>query len=146
MSFDLGLDGKRALVTGGTKGTGAAVVEALAAAGVRVVTTARTRPERGVEGVHYVAADLLTAEGCARVAEEVIQELGGIDILVNVLGGSSAPAGGFIALSDEEWQKEINHNLMPAVRLDRALLPSMISQGAGVIIPCNVDSASAAFA
>lgn len=134
MSFDLGLDGKRALVTGGTKGTGAAVVEALAAAGVRVVTTARTLPERGVEGVHYVAADLLTAEGCARVAEEVIQELGGIDILVNVLGGSSAPAGGFIALSDEEWQKEINHNLMPAVRLDRALLPSMISQGAGVII------------
>ncbi|PPC76750.1 short-chain dehydrogenase [Pokkaliibacter plantistimulans] len=134
MSFDPGLEGKRALVTGGTKGTGAAVVEALAAAGVRVVTTARTRPERGVEGVHYVAADLLTAEGCARVAEEVIQELGGIDILVNVLGGSSAPAGGFIALSDEEWQKEINHNLMPAVRLDRALLPSMISQGAGVII------------
>jgi NAD(P)-dependent dehydrogenase (short-subunit alcohol dehydrogenase family) len=76
----------------------------------------------------------MTAQGCAEVAEEVLRAFGGIDILVNVLGGSSAPAGGFAALTDEEWQKEIDHNLMPAVRLDRALLPSMIAQGSGVIV------------
>jgi len=64
----------------------------------------------------------------------VLQQLGGIDILVNVLGGSSAPGGGFAALDDTEWSKELNQNLMPAVRLDRALLPSMIAQRAGVII------------
>jgi NAD(P)-dependent dehydrogenase (short-subunit alcohol dehydrogenase family) len=64
----------------------------------------------------------------------VRQHLGGIDILVNVVGGSSAPAGGFAALSDSEWSKELDLNLMSAVRLDRALLPSMIAQRSGVII------------
>ncbi|MBB4186228.1 NAD(P)-dependent dehydrogenase (short-subunit alcohol dehydrogenase family) [Sinorhizobium terangae] len=134
MNFDLGLEGQRALVTGGTKGTGAAVVQALLAAGARVATTARTVPEPKAEGPHYIAADLMAAEGCAKVADEVLAHFGGIDIVVNVLGGSSAPAGGFAALSDEEWLKELNHNLMPAVRLDRALLPAMIARGSGVII------------
>ncbi|WP_146751223.1 SDR family NAD(P)-dependent oxidoreductase, partial [Pseudomonas aeruginosa] len=68
------------------------------------------------------------------VANSVLEQLGGIDILVNALGGSSAPGGGFAALGDTEWSKELNQNLMPAVRLDRALLPSMIAQGSGVII------------
>ena len=63
-----------------------------------------------------------------------MKQLGGIDILVNVLGGSSAPGGGFAALDDALWSKELNQNLMPAVRLDRALLPSMIAQRSGVII------------
>ncbi len=52
---------------------------------------------------------------------------------LHVVGGSSAPAGGLAALGDE-WQKELNLNLLPAVRLDRALLPAMIEQGAGVIV------------
>ncbi len=134
MSLDLGLAGKRALVTGGTKGVGAAVVEALLAVGARVAATARSVPEGAPGNVHYIAADLTTAEGCADVAAEVLNRLDGIDILVNVLGGSSAPAGGFAVLSDAEWQREIDHNLMPAVRLDRALLPAMIAQGSGVII------------
>jgi NAD(P)-dependent dehydrogenase (short-subunit alcohol dehydrogenase family) len=84
--------------------------------------------------VCYLAADLSTPEGASAVAQSVLQQLGGIDILVNVLGGSSAPGGGFAALDDTEWSKELNQNLMPAVRLDRALLPSMIAQRAGVII------------
>jgi NAD(P)-dependent dehydrogenase (short-subunit alcohol dehydrogenase family) len=134
MSFDFGLDGQRALVTGGTKGVGAAVVQALLAAGMKVVATARTTPEAAPDRLFYIAADLMTAEGCAKVAEAVLARFGGIDIVVHVLGGSSAPAGGFAALTDEEWQKELNHNLMPAVRLDKALLPSMIAQGSGVVI------------
>ena len=68
------------------------------------------------------------------VAHATLKQLGGIDILVNVLGGSSAPGGGFAALDDALWSKELNQNLMPAVRLDRALLPSMIAQRSGVII------------
>jgi NAD(P)-dependent dehydrogenase (short-subunit alcohol dehydrogenase family) len=64
----------------------------------------------------------------------MLQHLGGIDILVNVLGGSSAPGGGFAALDDAQWSQELSHNLMPAVRLDRALLPSMIAQRSGVIV------------
>src|SRR5260221_3718399 len=135
MSFDLQLDNKRALVTGGTKGVGAAVVEALRDAGARVVAAARSAPSRAVESVHFVGADLSTAEGAGAVVRSVMQQLGGIDILVNVLGGSSAPGGGFAALGDTEWSKELDQNLMPAGRLDRGLLPSMIAQGSGVILP-----------
>ena len=134
MSFDLGLTGRRALVTGGTKGLGAAVVEVLRENGATVATTARSIPGDALAGVRYFAADITTAEGCAAVARAAIDYLGGIDIIVDVLGGSQAPAGGFAALDDEEWKKEIDLNLMPAVRLDRALLPSMLSEGAGVIV------------
>ena len=134
MSFDLELTGRRVLVTGGTKGVGAAVVEALSAAGAKVVTTARSVPRDAPDGQHYLAADLTTIEGCALVARAALDHLGGIDIIVHVLGGSSAPAGGFAALDDDGWRKEIDLNLMPAVRLDRALLPSMLVQGSGVIV------------
>ena len=134
MSFDLGLTGRRALVTGGTKGIGAAVALALRDAGAKVIATARALPGQPVQGVRYLAADLSTAEGAGSVAHATLKQLGGIDILVNVLGGSSAPGGGFAALDDALWSKELNQNLMPAVRLDRALLPSMIAQRSGVII------------
>ena len=134
MTFDLQLGGKRALVTGGTKGVGAAVVKTLRDAGAQVVATARSAPSAPVDGVRFLAADLSTAEGARTVAEAVLEQLGGVDILVNVLGGSSAPAGGFAALDDGEWSKELDQNLMPAVRLDRTLLPSMLAQGSGVII------------
>jgi NAD(P)-dependent dehydrogenase (short-subunit alcohol dehydrogenase family) len=134
MSFDLGLSGQRALVTAGTKGVGASVVDVLRENGANVVTTARSIPHNAPAGVHYVAANLTTAEGCAVVEHSALGHPGGIDIVVNVLGGSEAPAGGFAALDDEAWRKEIDLNLMPAVRLDRALLPSMLAQGSGVII------------
>ena len=134
MSFDLQLAGMRALVTGGARGVGAAVVQALAEADVRVVAVARSLPSRAVENVRYVAVDLSTAEGAYHTAESVREHLGGIDILINVVGGSTAPAGGFAALDDSEWSKELDLNLMSAVRLDRALLPSMIAQGSGVVI------------
>src|ERR1700731_2630006 len=134
MSLDLELTDRRALVTGGTKGVGAAVVAVLLDAGVKVVTTARSAPKALLEGVHFVAADLSMADGCAVLADAVAEQFGGIDIIVNVLGGSSAPAGGFAVLDDDEWSKELNQNLMAAVRIDRALLPAMIEQGSGVII------------
>src|SRR3984893_2813764 len=134
MAFDLRLAHRRALVTGGTKGVAAAVVESLRDAGAQVVATARSVPSQPAEGVRFLPADLSTADGVSAVAQSVLQLLGGIDILVNVVGGSSAPGGGFAALDDSVWSKELNQNLMPAVRLDRALLPSMVMQGSGVII------------
>jgi NAD(P)-dependent dehydrogenase (short-subunit alcohol dehydrogenase family) len=134
LTFDLSLTGLRALVTGGTKGIGAAVVDVLRDAGVKVITTARSVPSGTLDGVRYVAADLSTAQGCAAAAQMVLREFRGVDIIVDVLGGSSAPGGGFAALDDAEWSKEIDQNLMGAVRVDRALLPSMIQQGSGVIV------------
>lgn len=134
MNFDLHLDGLRAVVTGGTQGLGAAVVKTLVEAGARVTTSARTVPAQPLQGVTYIAADLSTAEGVNHLAQTVLQDWGGADILINVLGGSKTPTGGFAAISDEHWFAELDLNLMPAVRLDRALLPKMLVQGSGVII------------
>ncbi len=100
-------------------------------AGATVLTTARTRTDG--EDL-FVAADITTAEGCAAVADAVRDRLGGVDIIVHVVGGSSAPAGGFAVLDDREWQRALDLNLFAAVRLDRALLSAMVDQGFGVII------------
>lgn len=134
MSFDLQLQGKRAVVTGGTKGLGAALVQSLRDAGVQVMTTARSAPDKPLEGVVYVQADLTTAQGVTQLAHAVAERWGSVDIVVNSVGGSSAPPGGFAALDDAMWFSELNLNLMSAVRLDRALLPAMLAQGAGVIL------------
>ena len=127
------LQGRRALITGGTLGAGAATVELFHALGARVLTTARTKPADFASDA-FVAADLTTKEGAHCVVDAVHRELGGLDILVNVLGGSSAPSGGFAALDDAEWNKEFGLNFFPAVRLDRALIPGMIAQASGVVI------------
>jgi NAD(P)-dependent dehydrogenase (short-subunit alcohol dehydrogenase family) len=131
---DRDLHDLRALVTGASKGIGHAVAARLREAGATVLATARTAPSDLPEGDQFVAADVTTANGCVMVAEAVRQRLGGIDIIVHVVGGSSAPAGGFAVLDDQEWQRAFDLNLLPAVRLDRALLPAMLKQGAGVII------------
>ena len=134
MSFDLQLAGKRALVTGGTKGIGAATVAMLRHAGAHVIAAARSLPAKASNGVSYLAADLSTEDGARAAARSALEQFGGIDILVNVVGGSGSPSGGFAALEDAHWFEELNQNLMSAVRLDRALLPSMLAQASGVIV------------
>ena len=71
----------------------------------RIVATARSLPPSGNKAVHYVAADLSTAEGARHAAAAALRHLGGIDVLINVAGGSSAPAGGFAVLDDVEIGK-----------------------------------------
>lgn len=133
MTNFLNLNGKRALITSGTRGAGAATVALFEQLGAQVLTTARTRPSDMPE-TKFVAADLTTVDGCTTVAAAVRERLGVPDIIVHMLGGSSAPAGGYKALDETEWQKELNLNLMPAVRLDRELLPQMVARGSGVVI------------
>ena len=127
------LQGLRALVTGGTKGIGRAIAVRLRESGATVLTTARTAPDDS-SGVDFVAADVATADGCGTVVDAVHHRLGGIDVIVHVVGGSSAPAGGFAVLDDRQWQRALDLNLFAAVRLDRALLPSMLEQRSGVIV------------
>jgi len=128
------LQGKRAVVTGGTQGIGKAIVKRLTGAGATVVTAARSVPADAEAPDLFVQADVSTAEGVATLAREALDRLGSVDILVNTVGGSSAPSGGVFAVSDEDWQNVLDVNLFSAVRLDRALLPSMLERGSGVIV------------
>lgn len=133
MSDFLQLRGKRVLVTSGTRGAGAATVGLFRELGATVLTVARSRPAEMPEDM-FVSADLTTAQGCADLAVAALDRLGEVDVLVHMLGGSSAPAGGFAALGDDEWTRELALNLMPAVRLDRALVPAMVRRRQGVVI------------
>jgi len=127
------LDGRRALVTGAGKGTGAAIAARLREAGATVLGTSRTAPQH-LGPRDFVAADLTSPDGAARVAKHTAEHLGGVDILVHTLGGSRSPSGGFAALTEEHWVHELNLNLLAAVRLDRALLPGMVAAGRGAVV------------
>jgi NAD(P)-dependent dehydrogenase (short-subunit alcohol dehydrogenase family) len=125
--------GKRVLVTGGTRGIGKAVVSHFLDGGANVLTTGRTVPS-GDSADRFIQADVSTREGTDRVVEATLDRLGGLDILINSVGGSTAPGGGALALSDDHWQETLDLNLFSAVRLDRGFLPGMLEQGSGVIV------------
>ncbi|WP_293889126.1 MULTISPECIES: SDR family oxidoreductase [unclassified Sphingobacterium] len=132
--FNNELSNKIALVTGGTKGTGRAIAERLLQAGATVIITARNAPEKENSNLHYITSDLSTAEGTQKLVSAVLANYGRLDILINNLGGSSTPAGGFAALSDEDWESTIQINFLAPIRLDRSFLPQMIERRNGVII------------
>ena len=134
LNFNSELHGKIALVTGGTKGTGKAIAERLMAAGAKVIITARNQPAQLDEDLHFISADLSQPEGTARLIAEILAKFGKLDILINSLGGSESPAGGFARLTDHHWEETIKTNLLAPVRLDRGFLPQMIAQRSGVII------------
>src|SRR5260221_712659 len=127
------LAGYRALVTGSTQGIGAAVAARLREAGATVLPTARKRPDALASNHLFGAADVATAEGCAAVASAGMEQIGGIDIVVQVVGGSSAPGGRFAGLDEGERHRALNQNLFPAVRPDRDLVGFLVSPRAGSI-------------
>ena len=126
--------GKIALVTGGSKGIGKAIAANLSQAGAKVIVTARTFPADANPEHHFIAADMATPEGTSAVVKEITESFGGVDILIDNVGGLTAPGGGFAALTDEHWEKELRFNLLSTIRLDRQLLPGMIETKSGVII------------
>ncbi|GGN95049.1 SDR family oxidoreductase [Saccharibacillus kuerlensis] len=127
-------EGKRALVTGGTRGIGLAIVQRLHAGGAEVIAVARSTPETLPEGVGFVQADVSLPEGVDRIVEETIQRFGGLDILINNVGGSSTSTAGALALTDEDWQTTFNANLFSSVRLDCGFLPHMKERQSGAIV------------
>ena len=134
------LEGKIALVTGGTKGIGKAIADRLAQAGAKVIVTARNHPGEITERHHFIAADTSEPESVARVVKEINEQFGGVDILVNNMGANTFPGGGFSTLTDEHWDQALQVNLLSSVRLDRALLPKMLEQKSGVIIHISSTS------
>jgi len=130
------LQGRTAVVTGASKGIGLAVVAALAGAGATVVAGSRTTTE-GLDAlvkefsVTWVPVDL--AESGA--AERLIAAAGGrVDVLVNNVGTAPPRTGGFLSVTDEDWQRTLDLNLLTAVRVTRVALPLMLAAGRGSVI------------
>lgn len=143
--MDLQLSGKTAFVSGSTQGIGYAVAEALLREGVSVtingrdadrVVAARARLEAAVPGaaVSGIAADFEDREQVDRLLEA----LGDVDVLVNNVGLFEVVP--FAAISDDDWQRYFEVNLMSGVRLSRHVLPNMIARGSGRIIFIGSES------
>jgi NAD(P)-dependent dehydrogenase (short-subunit alcohol dehydrogenase family) len=126
--------GKRVFITGGSRGVGEAIVRRFAAGGATVGTTARSPLPEGNAAKLFVQADISTRAGIDKAVREVLEKFGSVDIMIHNAGGSAAPGGGALILSDSDWQDAFDMNLFAAVRLDRAFLPGMLKQRAGVII------------
>jgi NAD(P)-dependent dehydrogenase (short-subunit alcohol dehydrogenase family) len=141
--MDLGLGGRSAVVTGGSKGIGLAIVRGLAEAGARVTVGAR-KSSAGLDElartgqVRVVLADLAGPAGPAALIEQAGDR---IDVLVNNVGGAPARTGGFLSITDADWHATIELDLMAAVRATRAALPGMLAAGTGVIVTtCSVNA------
>lgn len=143
--MDLQLDGKRAFVSGSTRGIGLAIATTLAEEGARVVLNGRTQAavdhavRRVVEAVP--GADVSGVAGDLGVAAEVgalLEGLGGVDVLVNNVGLFGLRP--FVEVDGVEWQRYLDVNLMSAVRLSRALLPAMLERGWGRVLLVSSDS------
>lgn len=134
--MDLGLDGKRALVTGASRGLGFAVAQVLAAEGVQVALNSRgeekLRAAAASLGAVAIPADITEAGAAQAVVAETVEKLGGLDILITNAGGP--PSGGFESFEDSDWARAIDLSLMSHVRLIRAALPHLRQSDAGAVL------------
>ena len=139
--MDLGLRDKVAIVTGASRGIGRAIALALAGEGARVVMCARNAPDleaavrdAGARGgaATAVTADVTTPAGVAAVVDAAVGAYGGVDIVVNNVGGSGARD--FAATDDADLQAILDRNLFPALRVSRAALPHLRARGGGVVV------------
>ncbi|WP_416973067.1 SDR family oxidoreductase [Streptomyces sp. 4F14] len=136
--MNLDLAGKTAVVTGASRGIGLATVRTLIAEGVRVAGAARSvTAELKETGAYAVAADLSTGEGVTALMDAALAELGGIDLLVNNVGGGDGATVGFLDVADAEWTGAFDMNVLSTVRATRAALPSLIERRGAVV---NVSS------
>lgn len=125
--------GQRVLVTGGSRGIGAAMVRRFLDGGAKVAAVARTKTD-DTPATLFIEADLLRSEDTQAVTNKVMEDWGGVDILVDNFGPAWWQDTDFSGLSDDYWQNILTGNLLAAVRLDRAFVPGMIERGTGVVL------------
>ena len=126
--------GRRALVTGGSRGIGAAVAQRLLDGGAQVVTSARAVTDDTPKGSVFIAGDLRSESGAMQLVGQAVDALGGLDIVVNAAGASRVYMGGPATIPDHEWQDSIDINYLSAVRVINASLPALQESGAGAAI------------
>ncbi|MFE0420801.1 oxidoreductase [Streptomyces tendae] len=124
--------GLRVLVTGGSRGLGEATARRFAAAGATVLTASRTPPPDDMP-VTFIPADLRSEEGAAELARRVVDECGGVDVLVDNAAWQT-PSVSTLERTDASWLADLEMNLLGAVRLDRALVPGMVERRSGVVV------------
>jgi len=138
--MELGLKGRVAVVTGGSKGIGLAIVRALAAEGALVVAGARSIDAlEGIDGVLPVAVDLVATDGPDGLVGAALARFGRVDVLVNN-AGISQPRG-LLEISEDEWDLTVATNLKGAFNWCKAVAPTMLAQRAGRIV--SISSVSA---
>src|ERR1700754_3032306 len=125
------MSNKVAVVSGGTKGGGAAVVERLRKDGYAVVTGSRSAAPEQHDDLTVVRADLTTAEGVEALAAAALQR-GRVDALVNNVGQFDARSS-FLEVTDAQWEQGFAANVLSAVRLTRALLPALLEGGGAIV-------------
>lgn len=134
--------GKRAFVTGGSRGIGAAIVQRLLDGGASVVTTARSATDETPEAATFIEGDISTPTGVQTITAAALKALGGVDVVVNNAGAARAHLGGIFSIPDEEWLDALDLNYLSAVRVNNALLPALRQAGTGSAI-INISSAAA---
>jgi len=141
LDFSKELTGRRALVTGGTRGIGAAIAQRLLDAGAKVVVAARTPNKDAPAAATFVAGDVTTGEGVEAIATKALAALGGLDILVNNAGGARAFLEGSWTITDQAWHDSFALNFFAAIRLTDAVLPALRASKAAAVV--NISSAAA---
>jgi NAD(P)-dependent dehydrogenase (short-subunit alcohol dehydrogenase family) len=142
--MDLELTGKVAVVTGGSKGIGLAIVRTLADEGAQVVAGAHTTSNiEGLERVDPVAVDLVEPGGSERLVAEAVDRHGRVDVLVNNVGGVKLRIDGFLSVTDADFERSLQLNFFAALRATRAAVAVMIEQRSGTIV--NVASVNSFF-
>lgn len=135
------LIGKIALVTGGTKGIGKAIADKLHQEGARVVITARNNISDNPLGYHFIKVDHSQADCGEIIRKDIVTNFGRLDIIVNNAGANLTPGGGYSVLTDENWDNEIQLNLMSAVRTNKALIPLLAEQKNSAIVHISMNAA-----
>lgn len=137
--MDLDMAGKSAVVTGASKGIGLAVVRALATEGVRVTAGARTVGDLP-DGARGATVDLSTPDGPAALIADAAEAYGGLDLLVNNVGGAHPRTGGFLSITDDDWLATLNLDLLAAVRTTRAAVPHLLRSRGSIVTVVSVNS------
>jgi NAD(P)-dependent dehydrogenase (short-subunit alcohol dehydrogenase family) len=132
--------GRRALVTGGSRGIGASIAQRLLDGGAKVVVVSRSKHEQLPAGAIYLKGDVLTPEGCKKIGEEAIKALGGLDILVNNAAATRVILPNSEAITADDWQQSIASNFLSAVHVTNAVLPELKKSKAAAIV--NISSGS----